>query len=446
LSKNISIKQEVVQTIKLAIPIIIDQLGTVLMGMADTIQVGHISKYAKESIGAAAISNAIFFTVAIVGLIAIQIAAPMIANKNSENNHTEISKLWHSSIAFSLFLACSCFIIIEILAYNFDIFGQTATIKRLALPFLHLWAVSIFPLFLFTALRQLPDGLGNTRLAMYITLAAVVLNIVLNTILIYGTAYSPAYGLLGAGMATLFSRVLMCIGIYVVLRWQYSDFFSIRFFEKSRFTYLLKIGLPSGMQGFFEVALFGSSAVLMGKLGELQLAAHNIALNPASVSYMMVMGLSVAGGIRVGANLGKPKALKTAGWVALVLGLLFMSCTGSVFLLANQYIAQAYINDSQVIGIAVELLVIAGFFQLSDGLQGVALGVLRGLKDVKIPTIITFIAYWLVGLPCSYYLAFTMSLGAKGIWYGLTIGLSTSALLLVTRFWYLTKNTSNTSN
>ncbi len=436
---NHSFLEETKTTIKLAVPIIIGQLGVMLMGVADTIQVGHMTNFAKENVGASAIANGVFITVAIIGLIALQITAPMIAHQKSEKNEAEIKNVWHSCLTVGLVLAIVCFIIIEIVAFNFHWLGQKAAIEKYAVPYLHIIAFSIFPMMLFTAIRQLSDGLADTKAAMIITLFAVVLNVALNHILIYGTAMSPQLGLNGAGWATLLSRIFMAGGLLYLLRKKYARYFPIRMFHRSHFKHLLKVGIPSGFQGFFEIAVFAFAAVLMGKLGATELAAHQIAINPASVSYMMVTGLAAAGGIRVGSNLEHPKALKRSALVALLLGFIFMAVACGIFLLANHAIAQVYISDKQVLPLAASLLIIAGFFQLSDGLQAVALGVLRGMEDVNLPTLITLVAYWLIGLPFGYYLSFYQNMGAHGIWYGLTLGLSASAVLLCWRVWVMVR-------
>ncbi|MCH7516213.1 MAG: MATE family efflux transporter, partial [Bacteroidetes bacterium] len=199
---------------------------------------------------------------------------------------------------------------------------------------------------------------------------------------------------------------------------------------------ILSLGLPSGIQYFFEVGAFAFAAIMIGWLGTEQLAAHQIAINLASISFMVVLGLSMAGGIRVGNAVGEKNIIgvRRAGFTTIFLALCVMAGSGIIFIIFRNILPAFYINDSTVISIASSLLIIAALFQLSDGVQAVGIGILRGLTDVKIPTAITFIAYWIIGLPIGYLLAFKLGWGVQGIWIGLLAGLTTSAILLTLRF------------
>jgi multidrug resistance protein, MATE family len=425
----------------LAIPIIIGQLGVMLMGLADTIQVGHIDVLAKESIGAAGIGNGIFITIAIIGIIALQIVAPLIANAHKKNDESLINNLHISSLKVAIILAGVCFFATEILAFNLSILNQKPEIEALAVPYLHVIAISIFPQLIFTALKQLTDGVGRTKIAMNITLIALVLNILLNYLLIYGIGIFPKLGLLGAGIATLIARIFMALSLYFYLMREsyFKNIFTTSIntaIKAENVKKIFKIGLPSGFQGFFEIAIFSAAAILIGQLGSVQLAAHQVAINPASITYMMVTGVAAAGGIRVGAHLGDRQAMKLSGSVSLMMGFIFMGLCCIIMLLFNSEIAKLYIADAQVLPLASTLIFVASFFQLSDGIQAVALGILRGMADVNIPTIITLISYWAIGLPIGYYLAFNKNFGAIGIWIGLVVGLTASAILLSWRFYH----------
>jgi len=199
---------------------------------------------------------------------------------------------------------------------------------------------------------------------------------------------------------------------------------------------ILSLGLPSGMQYFFEVGAFSFAVVMVGWLGTKPQAAHQIAINLASISFMAVLGISVAGSIRVGNAVGMKDIQETrrAGFTATLLGASTMVVSGIVFVLFRNFLPTLYVNDQEVISYASSLLIIAALFQISDGTQAVGIGILRGLTDVKIPTLITFVAYWIVGLPVGYLLGFTYNMGVQGVWYGLLIGLTTSAILLTLRF------------
>jgi multidrug resistance protein, MATE family len=435
------IKAEVLITLKLAYPIIIGQLGIMLMGVADTIQVGHMTGLAKESVGAAGIANGVYITIAIIGIIALQIVAPMIANAHAINDLEKCHNLFNASKKVAIILSIACVLLIELIANNLQILHQKPEVEALAKPYLHILALSVFPMLFFTAIKQFSDGLSHTKYAMTITLIALVINVILNHLFINGIGVFPKWGLNGAGVATLISRILMALGLYVYILKNkvFETIFQTgknKILEGEYLKNIFKIGLPSGFQGFFEIAVFAAAAVIIGQLGATQLAAHQVAINPASVTYMMVTGIAAAGGIRVGANLGHQKAMKLSGSVALLIGFLFMALCCLLFLIFNTFIAKLYIYDPDVLPMAASLIIIAGFFQLSDGIQCVALGVLRGMADVNIPTIATLVAYWVIGLPIGYYLAFSLKMGAIGIWIGLSAGLTASAMLLTWRFYH----------
>jgi MATE family multidrug resistance protein len=201
---------------------------------------------------------------------------------------------------------------------------------------------------------------------------------------------------------------------------------------------ILRLGLPSGFQYFFEVGAFSFAVIMIGWIGANQLAAHQIAINLASISFMAILGISQAASIRVGNALGEQDILKIrkAGFTAIALGAFVQCFSGLIFIIFNHLLPQLYINDPVVVSIASELLIIAALFQISDGVQGVGIGVLRGLTDIKGPTLITFIAYWVISLPVGYLLAFVFNFGVYGVWVGLLIGLTVSAIMLTIRFNY----------
>lgn len=437
-------RPEIQTTFRLALPIIFGQLGIMLMGVADTIQVGHIEVGAKIALDAAGIANGIYITIAVLGINTLGVIAPMVSKAHEQGNQQEVSRLHHVSYRIAWLSSLVCGAIIFLLSLQFSWLGQSPSVSALAVPYLWIITISIVPMFLFLATRQLSDGLSQTRIAMMITLSAVLINILLNHLLINGIWIFPKWGLNGAGVATLIARTYMAVGIYIYVK--RTAFFAAYVHGKAKLTkhwkligYIYKIGIPSGMQGFFEIAVFAMAAVMMGWLGEDQQAAHMIAINPASVTYMMITGLAAAGGIRVGAGLGQRNrsAILKSGTTALVLGACFMSLCGFIFLFGNEWIVSLYISDERVMPIASNLVMLAALFQLSDGIQCVALGILRGVADVNIPTGVTLFAYWGVGLPVGYYLTFIKHMDAVGLWIGLTAGLTAAAVLLTWRFYRL---------
>ena len=301
--------------------------------------------------------------------------------------------------------------------------------------------LSSIPLMLFQSYKQFIEGLSVMRPAMVITLLANIINALANWVLIFGKFGFPALALNGAGWATFSSRVFMAIVMMgFVMNKEFFKQFDVSFHFKSInwkvIKKILSLGLPSGFQYFFEVGAFSFAVVMVGWLGPKPQAAHQIAINLASISFMAVLGISVAGSIRVGIAVGQRDIQETrrAGFTASFLGASVMLFSGLIFIFFRNFLPSLYINDENVISIASSLLVIAALFQLSDGLQAVGIGILRGLMDVKIPTAITFIAYWVVGLPVGYLLGFTFNLGVQGVWIGLLSGLTTSAILLTLRF------------
>jgi len=274
--------------------------------------------------------------------------------------------------------------------------------------------------------------------------------VLLNYLLIYGHAGLPALGLNGAGWGTLISRIAMMLVIagYIYFAKQFNPYrtglaignYSIKLFKR-----LLNIGIPAGMQFIFEVAAFDFSAIMMGWLGTDSLAAHQIAINLATISYMTTSGLASAATIRVSNELGKRnfEKLKDVAYTLILIALVFMTLWAILFIVGRNFLPTIYIDNADVIAIASPLIVIAGFFQLSDGAQVVCTGALRGLQDVKIPSALVFIAYWVIGLPLGYYLGFKAGYGSVGIWYGLLIGLTLTAIAMFIRFRLLLRKLSS---
>lgn len=457
------------QTIVLASPIVVGQLGVMLMGLADTIQVGQMKTGAAESLGASGMAGSIFFTIAVVGLICLQIVAPMISTAEAEGDYAGVGRLLRANIRVALFLSVMTIGLIGVAGYFYDVFKQTEVNRALTLPYLALIAISVLPIFLFSAFKSFTDGLQKTSVAMYITLAALIFNIVFNHIFINGLGPIPAMGLFGAGIATLLARIVMALslGWYIFSQGRFERYLSVlksdahaRFSDSNGANFaaslavgeesdglidssadlekkILTIGIPSGMQGFFEIATFGMAVVMMGWISVSAQAAHIVAINMASLTYMMATGIAAAGGILVGTDIGERNrdGIITSGNAALLLSVLFMGLCALVFYFGRGILVRAYTEEQAVIDIAVTLVVWGAIFQLFDGIQAVSLGLLRGLQDVNIPTAITIFSYWGIGIPMSYYLGIYLGVGAVGIWMGLTASLVCSSILLSWRFY-----------
>lgn len=436
------VQQEIKETVGLAIPIIIAQLGVVLMGVADNIMVGRM--LGKTALGAAGLANSIAFMVGSLAVGGLAVVAPLVSKANAEQDTGRISQLFRASIWVAIGFSVVLTTITGLCAAYFPLFGQPDSVNVLAEPFLWVIGLSNIPLILFVATKQLSDGLGLTRVAMSVTLVGLAINVVLNYL-----GMSEHYldlGILGAAYATLTTRVVMFVVLFGYVRWnrRFEAIFQATYAHlplKEMAGLITKLSIPGGFQFFFEIAAFSIAVIMMGWIGENELAAHQVAINIASTFYMMASGIGFAGGIRVGdgRGQGRPSQIRRSGNVAVGLVIAFMSTTMLAMIFLDEWFVSLYLNESTVRAIAIRLIFIAAIFQLSDGLQVVALGTLRGLSDVTLPTIITFVAYWVIALPLGYVLAFYTDLAERGVWYGLLAGLTASAVLLLFRFYHLTQ-------
>ncbi len=431
--------------LKLAIPVVISQLGHTLVHTADSVIVGHFA--GTIPLAAVSLVNSLFTLILVIGIGISYGITPLIAQENGKNNKEECGKLLFNGIVLSAITGIVLFIGIYFGTLSvIDHLGQTPEVVAQAKPFLTLLSISIIPLMFFMTFKQFAEGLGFTKQAMYISIWGNILNIVLGIIFVKGMFGISPMGVKGVGLSTLIDRSLMAVvmGVYIFKSKHFKDYligFGKAYFTKIRSLKILKIGAPVALQYTFEISAFSGAAILMGTLGATQQAAHQVAINMASMTYMMASGLSAAAAIKTGNNFGKKDfaELRMSAMSSYHIVLIFMLFTAIIFVLLNSYLPYLYTEDLSVISIASQLLIIAGFFQLFDGTQVVGLGILRGMGDVNIPTIFTFIAYWMVGLPAAYFLGIIQGLGANGIWYGLTLGLLVSSSLLFLRFQHFSR-------
>jgi len=434
----IHLKKHIISTFQLAYPVIIGQLGIIMMGVVDSLMVG---KLGAAPLAASALGGSSAFIVLIIGIGVSYAVTPLVAIAVGAGRFEDCGIYFRQSLLVNSILSIIIAVIIYFAADLVQFFDQPKEVQNQAVDYMRIIGLSSIPLLLFQTYKQFIEGLSIMRPAMIITLIANLVNVFANWLLIYGNLGFPALGLNGAGWATFASRAFMALALMgFVMNNKFFKKYDVSFHFKSiNWTVIKKIlslGLPSGIQYFFEVGAFSFAVVMVGWLGTKQLAAHQIAINLASISFMAVLGISVAGSIRVGNAVGMKEITETrrAGFTAILLGASTMLGAGIIFILFRNYLPTLYVNDEVVISYASSLLIIAALFQLSDGTQAVGIGVLRGLTDVKIPTAITFIAYWIVGLPVGYFLGFTLELGVQGVWIGLLLGLTTSAILLTLRF------------
>ena len=321
---------------------------------------------------------------------------------------------------------------------------QPEEVVELAIPYYNIVAISMIPLLIFQGLKQFTDGLSQTKYAMYAIITANIINILINFLLIYGIWIFPRLELVGAGIGTLISRIVMGLFLYLILikKAKFAIYLiplKIKEIKKSVFTKIIKLGLPTALQMLFEVGLFTASVLLAGTLGVFSQAANQIALKLTSTTFMLAVGISVASTIRVGNQKGLKDyvTLRRIAFSNFLLIMIMMATFAIGFILLKDLLPWMFTENLEVVEIASALLVVAALFQLSDGIQAVILGALRGLQDVNIPTGLTFIAYWIIGFPVCYYLGSMTGMGTVGIWIGLLVALTSSAVLLFLRFNYL---------
>ncbi len=431
-------KNELKKTIILSVPIVVGQLGQMLMSVVDNIMVGKIG---AQALAAASIANAMFMLIMVVGFGISMAVTPLAAIAYGAGKDEECGIVLRQGLIVNISSGVLLCIITYFFAECIQFLNQPHEIVGSAALYMKVLGISMLPMMLFQSYRQFAEGVSFLKPAMIITLLANLVNIGTNWIFIYGNLGAPALGLTGAGVATTVSRTFMAAALMIIIMRspkmkRFDPSLKYRKIDFAMMRKLLSIGIPAGFQYFFEVSAFTASSVMIGWMGTIALAAHQIALNLASISFMVAMGISSAATIRVSNAVGKKNVhgVRTAGFSAALLCAGFMATAGLIFIMFRFFLPTLYISQKEVIDISASLLIIVAFFQISDGTQAVGLGILRGITDMKIPTFITLVAYWLMGLPSGYILAFKFNMGIHGVWYGLLISLSASALFMMMRF------------
>ncbi len=428
----------------LAIPVMLGQLGHVLVGFADNIMVG---KLGASSLAAVSLANSIFFIMMGLGVGFSFAITPLIAQSDGAKNYIEGKKTYqHGTIILGFFgiLITGVLLFIEPILHKMH---QPLEVVKIAIPYYRILAFSMIPLFVFQAIKQFTDGLSQTKYAMIAILGANLINVGLNYVFIYGVFGVPELGIQGAAIGTLVARILMIVALlYFIANQNVFKLYHLKtswfVIEKERIYKLLKLGYPTALQMFFEIGIFASSVLLSGVLGTNQQAANQIALNLSTMTFMVATGMGVTATIRVGNQVGLKdyQNLKRIALSTLLQMTLISTIFALFFMFTKNYLPFIYIQDVNVVAIASELLIVSALFQVSDGVQVVVLGALRGLQDMLIPMRLIFIAYWLIGFPVGYYLGLKTDLGVVGVWIGLLVGLTVSSLFLYLRFQHLTKS------
>ena len=444
---------------KLAAPVIMGMLGHTFVGLVDNIMVGQLG---SAELAAVSLGNSFFFVAMSLGIGFSTAITPLVAEADSENNFKKGKSAFKHGFFLCIVLSLLLYGIILLAKPLMYFMKQPEEVVILAMPYLNIIAISLIPLIVFQGFKQFSDGLSLTKHAMYATIIANILNVGLNYLLIFGTFGFPKMGIIGAGVGTLVSRVAMIVLIWVLLKnTKKSRAFvtQIKLFvlQSNMLKKIMNLGLPSALQMLFEVAIFTAAIWMSGALGKNAQAANQIALNLSSMTFMIAMGLSVTAMIRVGNQKGLKNyiELQRIAKSIFLMGILFASVFAILFLVFHQQFpalyldlkdVNNYLDNQEVVAIASKLLLVAALFQLSDSTQVVFLGALRGLQDVKIPTLLTFISYWMIGFPTSYFLGKEEVYGSTGIWIGLLVGLGSASIFLYLRFIYLTNSLIQTHN
>ncbi len=438
--------------LKLAYPVMLGMIGHTLVGLVDNIMVGQLG---TAELAAVSLGNSFVFIAMSLGIGFSTAITPLVAEADGENNIEKGKQAFNHGIFLCTILGIVLFGLILLAKPLMHHMSQPEEVVVLAMPYLDLVAFSLIPLIMFQGFKQFTDGLSQTKYAMWATILANIINVVLNYLLIFGKFGFPEMGIVGAAIGTLISRIVMVVFIWGFLKSKkkfkpYVERFSFKKIQKTILRKIMSLGFPSALQMLFEVAVFTAAIWLSGALGKNPQAANQIALNLSSMTFMIAMGLGVVAMIRVGNQKGL-KNFKDLRRIALSIFLLVFLLDvvfATLFFIFNTQLPRFYVDEHdlinqldnfEVIAIASKLLLVASVFQISDGVQVVVLGALRGLQDVKIPTLITFIAYWIIGFPISYFLGQEQAFGSVGIWAGLLAGLTASAIMLYIRFNYLTK-------
>ena len=444
---------------KLAAPVMLGMLGHTFVSFIDNIMVGQLG---TAELAAVSLGNSFMFIAMSIGIGFSTAITPLIAESDGEGNFESGKSAFKHGLFLCTVLGLAVYLMVIACKPLMYYMKQPVEVVELAIPYLNFVAISLIPLVIFQAFKQFGDGLSMTKYPMFATLIANIANVIFNYIFIFGKLGFPKLGIVGAAYGTLLSRIIMVVVIWLLLNnnsksKDYLHKLKIFVLDKFMIRKLINLGAPSAMQMFFEVAIFTAAIWLSGLLGKNPQAANQIAINLASMTFMVAMGLSVAGMIRVGYQKGLKlySELRRIAFSIFLLATIFAAIFCILFLVLHEHLPKLYLDfddvtnfsdNSEVVGIASRLLFLAAIFQLSDSLQVVILGALRGLQDVNIPTLITFISYWVIGFPISYYLGKADAYGSFGIWLGLLAGLTSAAILLYIRFNYLTKRLIKTEH
>lgn len=419
----------------LALPVVVIQVGMMSMGVVDTIMVGHLS---PQALAAVALGNLYFFVPAVFGMGTLMVLDPVVAQAVGAGDAPSVARGVQRGVLLALILSLPSAVLLLLAEAILAILHQPEDVVPLAAQYSVRMAPSVLPFFLFIVFRQSLQALGRPRPIVVAIVVANLANAFLNWVLIFGHFGAPAMGVAGSAWATTLSRWLLCL-VLLVLSWRtlapHVRPVHPEIWELAPLGRMIRLGTPIGAQYVLEFGAFALVALMMGWIGTRQMAGHQVAINLASLTFMVPLGVADAASVLVGRAVGRgdPAGVRGSARAALLCAAVFMSCTGTLFLTLPGPLAGLYTRDLAVLGVAAALIPIAGVFQIFDGLQTVAGGILRGLGHTRAPMLVNLLGYWVLGLPVSAYLGFVLGLGPAGLWWGLVLGLGVVATFLLIR-------------
>ena len=428
-------RNELAAATRLAVPVVISQLGIMLMGVVDTMMLGHLS---AEALAAGALGNILTYCPMILGYGILTALDPLVSQAHGAEDAAAIGGHLQRGLVMAAALTVPIVLLLLDVRPFLNLLGQAPEVSRDTAAFARgiLWG--ILPYFLFVALRQTLQAMSHVRSAAVAIAVGNVCNLAFNWILIFGRLGAPALGVRGSAFSTSISRWVMFLYLLIASRRRLAPYwrgFTSEATALREHLRMLRIGVPIGLHNTVELMIFATAAVLIGQIGVTALAGHQIALNLASLTYMVPLGISGAAATRVGNAIGRrdPTGARLSAEACLMMGAGTMLGCAVLFMILPGPLARLYTQDPAVIAMVEILLPIAAAFQVFDGLQVVSAGVLRGAADTTLPAAVAFVGYWLIGLPVGWALAFRAGLGPRGLWWGLTVGLAAVALLLLLR-------------
>lgn len=426
------------RNLAVAVPVMLTQAGQITVHMADNIMVGHLGTTELASVSFA---NSIYILGMVFGIGFTQGLTPHVGQTFGKGDHSSVSALLKNSLILNLSVSLLLTMVMFGVGTLMGYMGQTEAVVSNGREYYNIILFGLVPFLMFFGLRQFSEGIGITKYAMYITLFANFLNILLNWILIYGHMGFEAMGIKGAATATFISRVVM-LTLFVIVMFRnecYNKYLKLirwPLVDLSRAKMVLKTSVPLSFQNLVEITAFSMSAVMIGWLGETQLASHQIAMSMSSFSFMLALGVGAAATIRVSHQLGYGdfRSMRIAGFAAIHLSVFLMALCGLAYIIFREQIPYIFSEDPAVRSLAATLLIVSALFQIFDATQLASLACLRALADVKVPLVLSIISYYLISLPMGYFCGFILGFGTVGVWVGLLAGLGFAAVLFLLRF------------